>query len=235
MLRQLVRKLEKHWVHFWMRVAGVRHCRRLGTWLAMLCGPVFFHRHYLANLNPIGFIAPGATIAGNVHLGSNVFIDDGVVIFQDAGGGPVVIGDRVRLQDHVHIQSGSGGSVTIGAGTSIQRGCQIEAYVAPINIGTSVSIAPRCAFYSCNHGFLPGTPISSQPLQAKGAITVDDGAWLGHGVIVLSGVRIGRGAVIGAGSTVTRDVPDGAVAVGVPARVVRMRDQISDFERYSMR
>jgi acetyltransferase-like isoleucine patch superfamily enzyme len=46
---------------------------------------------------------------------------------------------------------------------------------------------------------------------------------LGYGVIVLSGVCIGEGAVIGAGSVVTKDVPAGAIAVGVPARVIRMR------------
>ncbi len=62
-----------------------------------------------------------------------------------------------------------------------------------------------------------------QPLQTKGGIFIHDEAWLGYGVIVLSGVQIGKGAVIGAGSVVTRDVPDNAIAVGVPARVVRMR------------
>jgi acetyltransferase-like isoleucine patch superfamily enzyme len=216
-----------------MRVAAVPYCRRVATRLALLRGPVFFHRHYLADLNPKGFIAPSVAISGELHLGSHVFIDDGVLIFQDADGGPVVIGDRVRLQDHVHILTGFGGSVTIGADARFQRGCQIEAYVAPIRFGARVSIAPRCAFYSFNHGILPGSPISHQPLDTKGGITIDDDVWLGHGVIVLSGVRIGKGAVIGAGSTVTRDVPAGAVAVGVPARVVRMRDQISDAERRS--
>ena len=52
---------------------------------------------------------------------------------------------------------------------------------------------------------------------------IDDDAWLGYGVIVLDGVKIGKGAVIGAGSVVTRDVPDETIAVGVPARVVKRR------------
>ena len=199
------------------------YCRRLATRIAMLCRPVYFERHYLADLHPRGFVAPAATIHASVHFGSNVFIDDGVLIYQDSNGGPVVLGDRVRLQDNVYIQTGHGGSVSIGADTHFQRGCQIEAYVAPIHIGSGVEIAPRCAFYSFDHGSLPGTPIASQPLQTKGAITIEDEVWLGYGVIVLSGVRIGKGAVVGAGSVVTHDVPAGAVAVGVPARIVKMR------------
>lgn len=224
MFTRIVRALRKAWIRSWMRLSGVRHCRRLATRIAMLCGPVYFERHYLANLHPRGFIAPSATIHGTVRLGAHVFIDDGVMIYQDFGGGPTVLGDRVRLQDNICMQTGHGGSITIGDHTNIQRECQIEAYVAPIQIGTGVAIAPRCAFYSFDHGISPGIPIATQPLQTKGGITIGDDAWLGYGVIVLSGVRIGRGAVVGAGSVVTRDVPDGAVAVGVPARIVKTRD-----------
>jgi len=60
-------------------------------------------------------------------------------------------------------------------------------------------------------------------LSTKGPILIDDDALLGYGVIVLSGVRIGKGAVIGAGSVVTSDVPDGAIAAGVPASIIKMR------------
>ena len=49
---------------------------------------------------------------------------------------------------------------------------------------------------------------------------------MGTGVIVLGGVRIGKGAVIGAGAVVTKNIPDGAIAFGVPARVVRMRSEL---------
>ena len=60
--------------------------------------------------------------------------------------------------------------------------------------------------------------------MSKGPIIIEDEVWLGYGVMVLSGVRIGRGAVVGAGSVVTKDVPAGAIAVGVPACVMRMRE-----------
>ena len=63
---------------------------------------------------------------------------------------------------------------------------------------------------------------------------IEDDAWLGVGVIVLSGVRIGKGAVIGAGAVVSRDVPDGAIAMGVPARVVKMRAELAKEETTSI-
>lgn len=75
----------------------------------------------------------------------------------------------------------------------------------------------NCAFYPYNHGFAPGERIRNQPAKTKGGIIVGDDSWLGAGVIVLCGVEIGKGAVIGAGSVVTKDVPKNGIAYGVPA------------------
>jgi acetyltransferase-like isoleucine patch superfamily enzyme len=70
---------------------------------------------------------------------------------------------------------------------------------------------------------VPGIPMSHQSLHSKGPIIVEDDVWLGVGVTVLSGVRIGKGSVVGAGAVVTHDVPEGAIVAGVPARVIKMR------------
>ena len=66
---------------------------------------------------------------------------------------------------------------------------------------------------------------ASSRSSTQGPIRVGDDVWFGVGAIVLSGVTIGDGAVIGAGAVVTSDVPENAVAVGVPARVIRLRGQ----------
>lgn len=216
--------LKKKWTRFWMRRAGLSGCGRIATRLATWFAPPHKARVSLAHMNPQGYIAPSATIYhSDLRLGANIFIDDRVIIFQRKNGGPVELGDRVYIYRDTIIETGYGGYLTIGADASIHPRCQLNAYRAPIQIGFGVMIAPNCAFYPYDHGVAPDRPIREQPIQTKGGIVVGDEAWLSVGVIVLGGVRIGEGAVIGAGSVVTNDVPDGAIAMGVPARVVKTR------------
>ena len=148
------------------------------------------------------------------------------MIFQDKNGGVVELREYASLYGDSLLETGDGGSISVGAHSRIHRGCQLVSCKAPIEIGVDVGLAQNCALYSYDHGVAPGEPISRQPLQTKGPIVVEDHVWLGVGVIVLSGVRIGKGAVVGAGSVVTHDVPEGAIAVGVPARVVKMRSAL---------
>ena len=216
------------WSRFWMRFAGLGYFGRIATRLAIWFTSPYKERCRLASYNSKGYIAPSATIYhANLQLGANVFIGERVVIFQANNSGSVELAERVRLHNDICIETGDGGSLKIGSGTSIQPRCQLSAYKAAIRIGCGVQIAPNCAFYPYAHGVAPGELIAKQPLQTKGGIIVDDDAWLGFGVIVLDGVRIGKGAVVGAGSVVTKDVPDGAIAVGVPARVVNMRSNLA--------
>jgi acetyltransferase-like isoleucine patch superfamily enzyme len=212
------------WSRVWMQFAGLGFFGRIATRLAGLFDPPFFGRIYLASLNPRGYVAPTARIHhSNFQSGSRVFIGDRVLIFQDKGGGPIRLGDAVHLYGDTSLLTGSAGSIEIGAHTHIQPRCQFTAYASPIRIGKHVEIAPNCAFYPYDHGIDPGTLVTEQPLRTKGGISIGDGAWLGYGVIVLDGVRIGKGAVVAAGSVVTNDLPDDAVAFGAPARVIKMR------------
>jgi acetyltransferase-like isoleucine patch superfamily enzyme len=214
------------WAAFWMRHAGLSRWGRLATRLAAWWAPPYYARDYLARLSIRGYVSPSATIYHrDVRLGFHVFIDDGVLIYQDQGGGAIALEDGVHLYRDTCIQTGRGGSVAIGADTHVQPRCQFSAYKSRIEIGRGVAIAPNCAFYPYDHGTAAGIRIEDQPLETKGDIIIGDDAWLGTGVIVLSGVRIGKGAVVGAGSVVTADVPDDTIAVGVPARVVKKRGE----------
>jgi len=195
---------------------------RFVTQLATLFSPPYKARTYLARLNSSGYISPKATIFhNNLHLGKNVFVGESVIIYQSKGSGTVTIGDRSYLHRETIIETGFDGNLNIKADTHIQPRCQFSAYLGSIIIGSGVQIAPSCAFYPYNHSLASDKPIENQSLQSKGGIFIDDNAWLGFGVIVLDGAKIGKGAVIGAGSVVNQDIPEGAIAAGVPARVLK--------------
>lgn len=219
--------LELKWIRFWMRYAGLNPIGRVATRLATFFAHPHKARSRLAYMNSKGYFSPSAVIHHtDLQLGTKVFIDDRVVIFQRETGGSVTIGDRVCIYRDTIMETGEGGSLSIGADSSIHPRCQINAYVSPIWIGTEVMIGPNCALYSYDHGLAADEPIWAQSLESKGGISIGDGAWLGFGVIILSGVKIGEGSVVAAGSVVNSDVPAGAIAGGNPARVVKTRKDI---------
>ncbi|WP_305068785.1 sugar O-acetyltransferase [Lacticaseibacillus sharpeae] len=88
-----------------------------------------------------------------------------------------------------------------------------------ITIGNNVKIGPRVNLLTAGHPIDAQTRISL--LEFAAPITIGDNTWLGGNVTVLPGVTIGSNSVIGAGAVVTKDIPDGVVAVGNPARVLR--------------
>lgn len=102
-----------------------------------------------------------------------------------------------------------------------------------LRIGDFCSIAPKVAFILCADHYM--SHISSFPFKAKiaekgvqesiskGDIVVDNDAWIGYGVTIMSGVHIGQGAVVAAGAVVTKDVPPYAIVGGVPAKVIKYR------------
>ena len=137
-----------------------------------------------------------------IAVGSGVFIGAGSWLqVEGAEQGPVVI--------------------TIGDGTSIAGNCVLSA-ARSLRIGRKVLFARNIYVADHKHAFgALSLPILEQGIDRVLPVEIADGAWLGQNVVVGPGVRIGRGAVIGANSVVLDDVPDHAVAVGAPARVVR--------------
>lgn len=213
------------WSTFWVRLSGTSLPGRAAGHLAMLVVPSYYGQRRLARRGERGFISPRASVSpvAKLHRRSHTFIGDDVTIYAEADGGPIHLADRVHLNQGTVIQTGQAGSVRIGRDTEVQRDCQLAAYRAPIEIGADVQIAPFCALYSYDHGMARGVPMKDQDLESKGPIVVEDDVWLGVGATVLSGVRIGRGAVVAAGAVVTRDVPPHTIVAGVPARVVGTR------------
>lgn len=119
-------------------------------------------------------------------------------------------------------------NVSMGDGTLPNPGLLVVNTMdadARITIGRNVSIAPGVILVTDsspgNSDLLMSNPVVRERLIRRAPIEIEDDCWLGAGAIVLPGVRVGRGAVIGAGAVVTTDVPAGTVAAGVPARKLR--------------
>lgn len=126
-----------------------------------------------------------------------------------------------------------GRHLRLGQGVFINMGVTVLSS-APVTIGERTLIGPNCQFLTVGH------PVDNVEMRNEGweralPITVGADTWIGAGTIVLPGVTIGDRVTIGAGSLVTRDIPDDAVALGHPARVVRMRDpRRADAERAAL-
>lgn len=91
--------------------------------------------------------------------------------------------------------------------------------VAKVSIGDNCQMAPNVAIYTAGH---PLHPVSRNSLYEYGiSVTIGDNVWIGGNTIILPGVHIGSNTVIGAGSVVTKDIPDWVVAAGNPCRVIR--------------
>jgi lipopolysaccharide O-acetyltransferase len=142
---------------------------------------------------------------------------------------------RISIGDHVFVGPGcwlqvlddaEGDSVAIdiGSGTSFS-GYSVVSAASSITIGEAVLFARGIYISDHSHAFGdPETPIGDQGIDRVAPVVIEDGAWLGENVVVCPGVRIGRGAVVGANSVVVRDIPARSVAVGAPATVVRHID-----------
>ncbi len=111
-----------------------------------------------------------------------------------------------------------GSNIEIGENFYTNHNCVILDG-AKVVFGDNVFIAPNCVFSTAGHPLDAGQ--RNRGLEYAYPITVGDNVWIGASVTVLPGVRIGSNTVIGAGSVVNRDIPDGVVAVGSPCRVLR--------------
>jgi acetyltransferase-like isoleucine patch superfamily enzyme len=111
--------------------------------------------------------------------------------------------------------------ISIGSGTYINRNTMIDASER-IQVGAHCMIGPFCYITDHDHGTKLGLPISEQPLMGA-AVVIEDDCWIGAHVTILKGVRIGVGAIVGAGAVVTRDVASNSIVAGIPARQIGVR------------
>ena len=157
-----------------------------------------------------------------IFIGDNVVIDDGCVL--DAKGQNnkgIFIENGVFLGRNT-ILNCKNGNIYFGENASFGFNCHIFA-AGDVRIGKNALVAAYTYFVGGDHtANRTDIPVLFQPRTAKGVI-IGDNVWFGAGVRVLDGVTIGRDAIIGANAVVTKDIPDFAIAVGIPAKVIRNR------------
>lgn len=155
----------------------------------------------MREVDPTARISPLADIETSVRgtrtvIGARTMIDAFVKIKPVGGSGDVIIGEDCAINSGTVIYSGNG-----------------------VTIGNAVLIAANCTLAATNHEFGdPDRRIRDQGFQpSRGGIVIGDDVWLGANVVLLDGVRIGRGAVIAAGSVVRGEIEPYAIYAGSPA------------------
>lgn len=156
-----------------------------------------------------------AQIAG---LHPSVQFDGSVTVL---GTGNVKIGMKSRIGDLAEFTTNHDGVINIGNEVRLNRGATICAYME-VSIGDNSMVGEFVSIRDANHGIQKGELVRSQPHDAK-PIRIGSDVWVGRGACILPGVTIGDGAIIGANSIVTKDVPPNSIAAGIPARIIRER------------
>lgn len=117
-------------------------------------------------------------------------------------------------------------SIRIGANVFMGNHVHIA---SPCEIRDDVMLASYVALVGGDHKFdVPGILLRSAGRETLRPIVIEEDAWIGHGAVLLGGVRIGRGAIVAAGSVVTTDVPPCMIWGGVPARLLKPRFSTPD-------
>lgn len=157
--------------------------------------------HPTARISAMADIEP--SIRGtHVVIGADTVIDSFVKVKPAGGSGDVIIGDRVTVNSNCTIYTGNG-----------------------LRIGDDVSIAANCVFAPTNHEYAERHRLIREQgfKPSRGGIVIEDDVWIGAGCVFLDGAIVGRGAVIGAMSLVSGEIPAYSIQAGNPLRLLGWR------------
>ena len=132
------------------------------------------------------------------------------------------VGERARIAPNASFRNGArivlGDDVQLGEYTALWAGRTR----GRITIGARTTFGPHCYVTAADYGLDADRRITEQEMEERD-VTIGADCWIGTKAVITAGVTLGDGCVIGAGAVVTHDVPAGAIAAGVPARVIRIR------------
>ncbi len=154
------------------------------------------------------------------YCGGGVWFGDRLVV---TGFPTIRIGEGTSIMSGSYLYAHDSSNLIIGSHCSFNHNVTLGASGGEIVIGNHVLIGPNVVLRAADHVFASTeVPIRCQG-HSPGRIAIGDDVWLAANVVVTSGVTIGNGCVVGAGSIVTRDLPPMTVCVGNPARPIRSR------------
>jgi acetyltransferase-like isoleucine patch superfamily enzyme len=164
-----------------------------------------------------------------IVIGNNVIFDDECLL--DAKGDSntgITIGDYVSIGRFSSLACKNG---DIEIGSHVNIGSTVKIIVADkgnIEIGSSIDIGSNSHFSGGSYDYSQVDALPSNKRNPPKGIFVEDLTWIGAGVIIMDGVRIGSKSIVGAGAVVISDIPPKSIAYGVPAEVRKERDNSSD-------
>lgn len=181
-------------------------------------------------------------VPGLVFCGRSVVIEHGY---------QVTSGASLILEDMVHINALSDKGITFGRNVTIAKGTVIictgvvanrgvgftigdysaigaQSFIGAqggVTLGNDVIMGPGVRIFSENHNYDNCDLLIRKQGETRKEVIIEDDCWIGSGVTILGGVTIGRGAVIAAGSVITKNVPSYSIAAGIPAKVIKTREE----------
>jgi acetyltransferase-like isoleucine patch superfamily enzyme len=209
---------------------GLMKYEFLVTFLSPIPGAVgfflrkMFYKKLFKSLGSGAILGPNITLRcpGQISVGNGFAADGNVVLDAKGKESGITLGNAVFAGKNT-IFSCASASITTGDEISIGPHSYIRASRGDVQLGSYITMGAHTVIISGNPGYKDlSIPMMKQDGEAQG-ITIGDDVWMGVGVRIIDGVKIGNGCIIGAGAVVTKDIPDYAIAAGVPAKVIGSR------------
>jgi acetyltransferase-like isoleucine patch superfamily enzyme len=162
-----------------------------------------------------------------IKVGRTLQIGDNVEIIGLSKLG-ILIGNNVSIHRNTIIEctgviSNLGEGLEIGNNVGIAQNCFIQVR-GKVFIGNNVIFGPGVSVFSENHNFSDLSKFINEQGETRKGVTIEDGVWIGSGSIILDGVTIGSNSIIAAGSVVNKNVPQNTIFGGVPAKLIKTRN-----------